>query len=124
MNSMGVRPYTCTGMGRGWARCMFLCIVHQYTPAHRAHSSVNTSLEKRHNGTQRHILSECLKRDDGQIKQERRKTAEYAGFQVSITCLSWVVAVTNVLIRFLAEFRGAFTCVCVCKGGQRGRKRL
>ena len=65
-----------------------------------------------------------LERDVGQKRQERRKTAGYAGFQVSITWLSWVAAVTNALIRFLAEFRCAFMCVCVCAGGQRGRKRL
>ena len=57
-------------------------------------------------------------------RQERRKPAGYAGFQVSITCLSWVAVVTNALIRFLAELRGAFMRVCVCAGGQRGRERV
>ena len=52
-----------------------------------------------------------LKRDDGQKRKERRKTAGYAGVQVRITCLSWVAAVTNAPIRFLPEFRGAFMCV-------------
>ena len=65
-----------------------------------------------------------LKRDDGQKQQERRKTAGYAGFQVSITFLSSVAAVTNALFIFLAEFRGTFMCVCVCAGGQRGRERV
>ena len=40
VNSMGVRPNTCTAMEHGWTRCMFLCIVHQYTPTYRAHSCV------------------------------------------------------------------------------------
>ena len=65
-----------------------------------------------------------LKRDDGQKRYERRKTAGYAGFHVSNTSLSMVKAVTNALIRFLAEFRGAFMCVCVSAGGQRGRERV
>ena len=65
-----------------------------------------------------------LKRCDGQKRHERQKTAGCAGFQVSTSCLSWVAALTNALIRFLAEFRGAFMCVCVCAGGQRGRKRV
>ena len=52
-----------------------------------------------------------LKQDDGQKRWERRKTVVCAGFQVSTTCLSWGAAVTNALIRFLAEFRGAFMCV-------------
>ena len=30
MNSMGVRQNTCTAMGRGLARCMFLCILDQH----------------------------------------------------------------------------------------------
>ena len=30
MNSVGVRPNTCTSMGRGLARCMFLCILDQH----------------------------------------------------------------------------------------------
>ena len=59
-----------------------------------------------------------LKRGDGQKRQERKKTAGCAGFQVSTTCVSWVAAVTNALIRFLAEFRGAFMCMCV-----RGREK-
>ena len=55
----------------------------------------------------------------GTKRQERRKTAGYTGFQV---CLFWIAAVINALIRFLAEFRGAFMCVCVCAGGQRRRR--
>ena len=57
-------------------------------------------------------------------RQDRRKTAGYDRLEVSITCLSWVAAVTNALIRFFEEFRGAFMCVCVCAGGQRGRERV
>ena len=57
-------------------------------------------------------------------KQERRKTAGYTSFQVSFTCLSWFAAVTNALLRFSAEFLGAFMCVCVCAGEQRGRERV
>ena len=38
-------PFSASGLwrsalGRDWVRCMFLCIVHQYTPAHRAHNCV------------------------------------------------------------------------------------
>ena len=51
-------------------------------------------------------------------KKGRRKIAGYAGFQVRITCLSWVAAGTNALIRFLVDFRGASMCVCVCVGGE------
>ena len=60
----------------------------------------------------------------GTKRQERRKTGGYAGFQVSITCLSWVAAVTNALIRFLVEFHVAFMCVCARAGGQRGGERI
>ena len=44
-------------------------------------------------------------------RQVRKKTTKCAEFQVSTTCLSWVAAVTNSLIKFLAEFCGAFMCV-------------
>ena len=60
-----------------------------------------------------------IKRVEGQKRHERRETAEYAGFQVSSTCFSWVAAVTKALIRFLADFSGVFMCVCVSAGGQR-----
>ena len=57
-------------------------------------------------------------------KHERRNTAGYASFSSSITSLSCVAAVTNALIRYLAEFRGAFMCVWMCSGGLRGRETV
>ena len=58
-------------------------------------------------------------------RHDRRKPAGYAGFQVSITCLSWVTVVTKALIRFLVELRCVFMCtVCLCAGGERGRERV
>ena len=57
-------------------------------------------------------------------RNERKKTAECAGFQVTSTCLSLVAAVSNALVRLLAEFGAAFMCVCVCAVEQRGTERV
>ena len=67
-----------------------------------------------------------LKRGNGKKRQERKKTAGCAGFQARTTVLVSLELrrLTNALIRFLAEFRGAFLCVCVCAGGPRGTERV
>ena len=69
-------------------------------------------------------LKDTFYRNAKTRRQEIRKTAGYADFQVSITCLARIAPVTNALIRFLAEFSGLFTCVCVCTGGKRRGERI
>ena len=51
-------------------------------------------------------LKDTFYRNAKTRRQEIRKTAGYADFQVSITCLARIAPVTNALIRFLAESRG------------------
>ena len=77
------------------------------------HNWKNTSLET--------PIIGLLKRKDGKNRRVIRKTAEYAGFKVSIAA---VAAVTNALIVFLAEFRCAFTvCAYVCAREGKGESK-
>ena len=50
---------------------------------------------------------------------ERRKTAGCAGFQVCITCLSWISAVRNALIRF---WRSSVVNLCVYVCAREGKE--